>query len=114
MPPKNRSFQLALASTLMLVCKRFAWRSVIRWLPRFPGAPLLGLVLILVFAGRARARPKTDVIVMKNGDRYTCEIVSLSQGQLKVKTVNTTGAVLLDWTKVNRIDSKIGRASCRE
>jgi putative salt-induced outer membrane protein YdiY len=42
---------------------------------------------------------------MKNGDRYTCEIVGLSQGQLKVKTVNTTGSVLLDWEKVDRIQS---------
>ena len=42
---------------------------------------------------------------MKNGDSYTCEIVSLSKGQLKVKTINTTGAVLLDWTKVDRIES---------
>ena len=48
---------------------------------------------VLVAAGSAEARTKTDVVVMKNGDRYTCEIVSLSQGQLKVKTVNTTGAV---------------------
>jgi putative salt-induced outer membrane protein YdiY len=53
----------------------------------------------------AEARPKTDVVVMKNGDRYTCEIVSLSQGQLKVKTINTTGSVLLDWMKVDRINS---------
>jgi putative salt-induced outer membrane protein YdiY len=42
---------------------------------------------------------------MKNGDRYTCEIVGLSQGQLKVKTVNTTGSVLLDWARVDRIQS---------
>ncbi len=50
-------------------------------------------------------RPKTDIVLMKNGDRYTCEIVGLDQGQLKVKTVNTTGSVLLDWTKVDRIQS---------
>src|SRR5438045_3495014 len=106
MPPKNRSVGLALASTMMLVGKRFLWRSVIRWLPHFPGAPPLCLVLIVVLAGRGEARPKTDVIIMKNGDHYTCEIIGLSQGQLKVKTVNTTGAVLLDWAKVNRIDSK--------
>jgi putative salt-induced outer membrane protein YdiY len=42
---------------------------------------------------------------MKNGDRYTCEIVSLSQGQLKVKTINTTGSILLDWLKVDRVTS---------
>ena len=63
------------------------------------------IFIVLVAAGSAEARTKTDVVVMKNGDRYTCEIVSLAQGQLKVKTVNTTGAVLLDWTKVDRIDS---------
>jgi len=42
---------------------------------------------------------------MKNGDRYTCEILELTQGQLKVKTVNTTGTVLLNWAKVDRIES---------
>ena len=67
--------------------------------------PRLSFVAIFVLAGLADARQKTDVVVMKNGDRYTCEIVSLSQGQLKVKTVNTTGSVLLDWMKVDRINS---------
>ena len=72
---------------------------------RFCKLPRRFFLAILVLAGLAEARSKTDVVVMKNGDRYTCEIVSLSQGQLKVKTINTTGSVLLDWTKVDRIDS---------
>ncbi len=62
-------------------------------------------ILALFFGPALKGRPKTDIIVMKNGDRYTCEIVSLQQGQLKVKTVNTTGSVLLDWSKVDRIES---------
>lgn len=71
------------------------------------GSVGVGLWVLFLLAGSrpVEARPKTDVVVMKNGDRYTCEIVSLSQGQLKIKTVNTTGAVLVDWTKVDRIES---------
>jgi hypothetical protein len=61
--------------------------------------------MALALANPLSGRPKTDVITMKNGDRYTCEIVGLSDGQLAVKTVNTTGSVLLDWTKVDRIES---------
>ncbi len=71
-----------------------------------PVSPLQFCLLLVLLAGApAAARTKTDAVVMKNGDRYTCEIVSLSKGQLKVKTVNTTGAVLLDWAKVDRIES---------
>jgi putative salt-induced outer membrane protein YdiY len=66
----------------------------------------LCLLLLVFAAGVSAGRPKTDIVVMKNGDRYTCEIISLAKGQLKVKTVNTTGTVPLDWAKVDRIDSE--------
>ncbi len=62
-------------------------------------------IAVLAIAGVAIARTKTEVVVMKNGDRYTCEIVELVQGQLKVKTVNTSGTVSLNWMKVDRIES---------
>jgi hypothetical protein len=42
-------------------------------------------VITLSMMAALNARPKTDIVTMKNGDRYTCQIVSLSQGQLKVK-----------------------------
>jgi putative salt-induced outer membrane protein YdiY len=63
------------------------------------------VLAVIALSPMAEARPKIDVVVMKNGDRYTCEIVELSQGQLKIKTDNTTGTVLVDWEKVDRLDS---------
>jgi hypothetical protein len=54
---------------------------------------------------RAHARPKTDVLVMQNGDRITCELLSLSEGQLQIKTDYTTGTVTVNWELVERIES---------
>jgi hypothetical protein len=70
--------------------------------------PRLLLLLVLVMAGvesQAHARPKTDVLVMKNGDRITCELLSLSKGQLQIKTDYTVGTVTVNWELVDRIDS---------
>jgi hypothetical protein len=43
---------------------------------------------------------------MKNGDKITCEIRSLSQGQLTVKQEYASSTVVLDWLKVDRIESR--------
>ncbi len=74
-----------------------------KW-PLFPAAaPLLLLLLLFTVAGLAR--PKVDVIVMKNGDRLTCEIKKLEFGQLHVKTGYTLGTVVINWEKVERVES---------
>src|SRR5262245_21504351 len=46
----------------------------------WPGV-FLWLVLVLSVPCSAFARAKKDVLVMKNGDRITCEIKELAQGQ---------------------------------
>ena len=55
---------------------------------------------------RASSRLKTDVVFMKNGDRITCEIRSLEQGQLTVKQEYATSTVVFDWNKVDNIQTK--------
>ena len=40
------------------------------------------LILVLCLAGGLTARTKTDVVVMANGDRFTCEIKKLERGVL--------------------------------
>jgi len=45
----------------------------------------LALLSALLFSVPLFAREKSDVIVMKNGDRFTCEIKGLSAGVLSVK-----------------------------
>jgi hypothetical protein len=50
-------------------------------------------------------RLKTDVVVMKNGDKITCEIRSLGQGQLTIKQSYANSTVALDWTQVDYIET---------
>jgi hypothetical protein len=70
---------------------------------------LLFLTWIFVLSGLhpcfADARKKTDVVYMLNGDKITCEIQSLSKGELSVKPDYTAGSIVLDWTKVGRVES---------
>jgi hypothetical protein len=51
------------------------------------------------------ARDNTDVIVMKNGDRLTCEIRGLSAGVLSVKLRYAKGTIGLQWSEVARLES---------
>jgi Protein of unknown function, DUF481 len=51
------------------------------------------------------AREKTDVIVMKNGDRLTCEIRGLSAGVLSVKLGYVQGTMGVEWAQVARLES---------
>lgn len=51
------------------------------------------------------ARDKTDVMVMKNGDRMTCQIKGLDAGVLYVSFDYIDGTSSVDWTKVARLES---------
>jgi hypothetical protein len=65
------------------------------------------LVFILVFASVPLcAREKSDVIVMKNGDRMTCEVKGLETGVLYVSFDYIDGTTSVDWSKVARLESK--------
>jgi hypothetical protein len=50
------------------------------------------------------AAPKTDVIVLANGDRLTGEIKSLEHNRLKLST-HHMGTVYIEWDKVARVQS---------
>jgi hypothetical protein len=47
----------------------------------------------------AAAAPKTDVIVLRNGDRITCEIDLMERGSLCVKT-DDMGTLNIEWDKI--------------
>ena len=53
----------------------------------------------------AFARPKTDVIVMKNGDTFTGEVKNLANGVLHVDLDYVDGTIQIDWLKVARLES---------
>jgi Protein of unknown function, DUF481 len=51
------------------------------------------------------AQENTDVIVMKNGDRFTCEIKGLSGGVLSVKLNYVDGTIAVQWSQVAHLES---------
>src|SRR6516164_5925966 len=63
------------------------------------------LIVILPTVG-LHARDKTDVMVMKNGDRMTCEIEALERGILFVDFDYIDGTAAVNWSKVARLESK--------
>ena len=60
----------------------------------------------LLFALTAIAKNDDDVVVLKNGDRMTGEIKSLQSGELRFKSDYMAEAVRLDWSRVERLESK--------
>jgi hypothetical protein len=52
------------------------------------------------------ARDKTDVLVMNNGDRVTCEIKGLDASVLYVSIDYIDGTASVDWSKVRHVESK--------
>ncbi len=59
----------------------------------------------LLFAAPLFAGEKTDVLVMKNGDRLTCEVIRLDAGVLYVKLDYVDGTISVQWSKVARLES---------
>lgn len=66
---------------------------------------LMGLLVAAAIAPRAAgAAPKTDVIVLVNGDRITGEVKGLEHNQLKVST-DHMGTIYIEWDKIARLQS---------
>jgi putative salt-induced outer membrane protein YdiY len=59
----------------------------------------------LLFSVPLFAQKKTDVIVMKNGDRFTCEIKSLGAGVLSIKLDYVDGTIGIQWSQVAHLES---------
>src|SRR5271165_1402804 len=63
------------------------------------------LCSVLLLAAPLLARDKTDIIVMKNGDRLTGEIKALDSGVLYVNMDYILGTSSVQWSKVHHLDS---------
>jgi len=68
------------------------------------GGLLATAILLLVCETAALAAPKTDVIVMKNGDRFTGEVKGLDRGKLTLNT-DAVGTLEIEWDLVARVIS---------
>ena len=64
------------------------------------------LVWAVLLALPCFAREKTDVLIMTNGDRLTCEIKGLSQGVLYIGLDYISGTSSVEWAKVAHLESK--------
>ncbi|HWO02985.1 MAG TPA: DUF481 domain-containing protein [Blastocatellia bacterium] len=63
------------------------------------------LAFLLLSAAPIRAGEKTDVLVMKNADRLTCELVGLNSGVLYVKLDYVDGTISVQWSQVVRLET---------
>src|SRR5215469_2442947 len=64
------------------------------------------LLCAVVLLGRPlAAREKSDVLVMRNGDRLTCEIKNLRADVLYISLDYALGTVSIDWFKVDHLES---------
>jgi hypothetical protein len=57
---------------------------------------LLGLLLGAPASAQAA---KTDIVILRNGDHITCEIVQMRQGKLQAKT-DDAGTLSIEWDKI--------------
>jgi hypothetical protein len=64
-------------------------------------------LLLSVFLGAPLlfAREKTDVLVMKNGDRVTCEIKGLDSDTLYISVDYILSTLSVNWVKVDHVES---------
>jgi hypothetical protein len=60
--------------------------------------------MTLIFSFAAEAREKTDVLVLRNGDRITGEIRKLEYGKLQFKT-SDIGTLSVEWSAVASLSS---------
>jgi len=70
------------------------------------GRPIIVALMILLWIIPASARRKDDVVILKNGDRLTGEIKKLQRGELSLYASYMVESVRLDWSKVERLESK--------
>ena len=73
----------------------------IRWLPVW----IILCALLQALPAAARSRAKTDVIVLDNGDRITCEIKQLERGVLTIKTEYVKDSFDVEWVHVKEVAS---------
>lgn len=64
----------------------------------------LALLACALAAGPAQAAPKTDIVVLNNGDRITGEVKGLEQGKLAFKT-DAAGTLYIEWDKIASVES---------
>jgi len=66
-------------------------------------------ILLLIACSASAWAAKTDIVVLKNGDRITGEVKTLERGKLTFST-DTMGTVYIEWEDIQEIFSTVGQA----
>jgi hypothetical protein len=67
---------------------------------------MLPFCFLLLIGVPLSAREKSDILVMRNGDRFTCEIKSLDADTLSIGLDYASGTIAINWDKVEHVESK--------
>lgn len=62
--------------------------------------------ILLVCFGWPMCAERPDVVVMNNGDHFSCTVKKLEQGVLYIDTDYIDGSTGLDWAQVQKVESK--------
>jgi hypothetical protein len=60
---------------------------------------------LFAVCGSAQAAPRTDVVILVNGDHLTGEVKGLEQGKLQFKT-DAAGTLYIEWDKIASLESQ--------
>jgi len=75
----------------------------------FSSSSKILLLLLLIAFGTSAWAAKTDIVVLKNGDRITGEVKTLERGKLTFST-DTMGTVYIEWEDIQEVFSTVGQA----
>lgn len=96
--PSQKAGEAALS---IVVSRQFALNKELTLKKWFVGVFAFFLITISLFG-----RENTDILIMKNGDRLTCQVKGLQDGALYVSLDYVIQTLSLDWSKVAKIESK--------
>lgn len=67
--------------------------------------PLFKWLALLLASVAPLCAQRPDLVVMKNGDRFTCTVKKLQGGVLYIDTDYISGSTGLDWAQVEKVES---------
>src|ERR1700733_11379868 len=89
-------------------CSQMIWAGMSEAKSRMERGLAMRIIILssaFLFSLPLFAQEGNDVLVMKNGDRLTCEIKGLSAGVLSVKLSYVDGTIAVQWSQVAHLES---------
>jgi hypothetical protein len=68
-------------------------------------ARVLAIAALVMISSVPAWAQKTDLVTLRNGDHFTCEIKDLQRGRLRIST-DDAGTIDIEWDKVARVQAK--------